>query len=81
MGNSVLSFSVFSAQHEQSWRELYLVRYARQKRQILYGITYMWNLKYVTSEYNKKKKKGKEGAIQEQGIKRYKLLVVRLFSH
>ena len=28
-----------------------------------------------------KKKKGKEGAIQEQGIKRYKLLVVRLFSH
>ena len=25
-----------------------------EKRQILYVITYMWNLKNITSEYNKK---------------------------
>ena len=58
--------------------------------QIWYDITYVWNLKTKTSEYNKKKQtyrqktnhclqqgESRGGAGEEQGIKRYKLLCTK----
>ena len=53
---------------------------ARQ-RQILYGITYMWNLKkkrtHISREYNGGFKESREGAHMELLIKGYKLSVIR----
>lgn len=38
-----------------TWRDLEgVMKYVRQKRQILHNITYRWNLKNTTGEYNKK---------------------------
>ena len=55
LGQFCLEFQCLLCTTWMDWRALCLVRYVRQKRQILYGITCMWNFKCITSEYNNKK--------------------------
>ena len=46
-----------SQQHRSTWRVFSLVN---RERQVLYVITYMWNVKYETNEYKKTKQTYRE---------------------